>query len=145
MAAELPEQDLPEAVATLRARIAAAAVRCDYAALQAIAREDPKGFSFTLGTERSLAAYWRRLESQKLDRPLALLVQILRTAVTRNEIGAYSWRSAYTERPTEADWNALVGICPREQIEHMKSAGSYLGYRTAISPGGRWLFFIAGD
>jgi hypothetical protein len=27
----------------------------------------------------------------------------------------------------------------------MKKDGMYLGYRTAISPQGAWLFFVAGD
>jgi hypothetical protein len=30
-------------------------------------------------------------------------------------------------------------------VSSMKKAGSYLGYRTAISPQGDWLFFVAGD
>ena len=31
------------------------------------------------------------------------------------------------------------------QAESWKRYGSYLGYRTAISPKGDWLFFVAGD
>jgi hypothetical protein len=144
---QLPKQTLPAKVAATRARIAAAAVRCDYAALAAIARQNPAGFTFSYGGERSPAAYWRRLETAHRDRPLARLVKILRLPLTRNETGAYAWPSAYTERPTAADWNALVraGVYTRAQVTQMKKAGSYLGYRTAISPRGRWLFFVAGD
>jgi hypothetical protein len=55
MSAKLPRQSLPAKVAASRARIAAAAVRCDYAALVRIAAANPNGFSFTFGAERSPA------------------------------------------------------------------------------------------
>jgi len=145
LSAKLTPQDLPEPVAELRERIAEAAVACDYGGLAAIAAENPEGFSFTFGSATSAAAYWRRLETQGADEPMARLVQILELPVTRNELGAYAWPSAYTENPTEADWQALAGIYPPEQLELMRGAGSYLGYRTAISADGRWLFFVAGD
>lgn len=144
---KLPKQQLPAGVASIRNRIAAAAVRCDYAALARLARENGKTFVFSYGTERDPVAYWRRLETQHVDRPLARLVGILRLPQTRNEIGAYAWPSAYTERPTARDWNLLVQakLYTRAQAESWKRYGSYLGYRTAISPKGDWLFFVAGD
>ena len=145
LSTDLPDQDLPAPVAAVRDRIAAAAVACDYAELAAIARENPDGFSFTFGGATDPAAYWRQLETQTDDRPLARLVQILSLPHTRNEIGAYAWPSAYTERPTESDWLALANLYPPAQLEEMRQAGSYLGYRTAISDDGRWLFFVAGD
>jgi hypothetical protein len=76
-----------------------------------------------------------------------ILVGILRLPHVRNETGAYAWPSAYRERPTAADWNRLVAarLYTRAQVNAMKRNGSYLGYRTAISPQGRWLFFVAGD
>jgi hypothetical protein len=144
---KLPKLKLPANVAATRMRIAAAAVRCDYDALAAIARQNPAGFTFSYGGERSAAAYWRRLETKHLDRPLARLVKILGLPHTRNETRAYAWPSAYSERPTAAAWNALIrgGVYSRAQVTQMKKAGTYLGYRTAISPRGRWLFFVAGD
>ena len=45
LSAKLPKQNLPAAVARVRARIAAAAVACDYAKLQKIALEKGNGFS----------------------------------------------------------------------------------------------------
>jgi hypothetical protein len=30
-------------------------------------------------------------------------------------------------------------------VTQLKKAGTYLGYRTAISPQGKWQFFVAGD
>jgi hypothetical protein len=147
LSAKLPKQKLPAKVASMRDRIAAAAVRCDYGALARLSRENGKTFVFTYGSPRDPAAYWRRLETQHLDRPLARLVRILRLPVTRNEIGSYAWPSAYTERPTARDWNLLVKakLYTRAQVESWKRYGSYLGYRTAISPKGDWLFFVAGD
>jgi hypothetical protein len=144
---QLPKQALPAKVAATRARIAAAAVRCDYAALARIARENETGFSFSFGAYRSPGAYWRQLEGQKIGRPLAHLVGILALPFTHNETGAFAWPSAYTEKPTAADWDRLVraGLYTRAQVTSMKRAGSYLGYRTAISADGDWLFFVAGD
>lgn len=145
---KLPAEQLPDAVAATRSRIAEAAVACNYAELQRIARESPKGFTYSFGASGSPAAYWRKLERSGDDRPLARLVKILRLPVTRNEAGAYAWPSAYTEHPTDADWDALVreGIYSRAQVEQMRTgAGMYLGYRTAITRDGGWQFFVAGD
>jgi hypothetical protein len=144
---KLPKQQLPARVASMRDRIAAAAVRCDYAALARLARENGRTFVFSYGSGRDPAAYWRRLETQHLDRPLARLVGILRLPYTRNEIRSFAWPSAYTEKPTAMDWNLLVQakLYTRAQIAGWKRYGSYLGYRTAISPKGDWLFFVAGD
>ena len=144
----LPKQQLPAAVARVRARIAVAAVACDYAKLQRIALEKGKGFTFSYGAERSAAAYWRRLESQRRDRPLARLVKILSLPVTKNEAGSYAWPSAYTDKPTAADWNALVqkGVYTRVEVNRMRRSGNtYLGYRTAITRSGDWQFFVSGD
>ena len=108
LSAKLPKQKLPAAVASVRARIAAAAVACDYAKLQKIALEKGKGFKFSFGSETSAAAYWRKLESQHRDKPLARLVKMLSIPYTRNETKSYAWPSAYTDKPTAANWNALV-------------------------------------
>jgi hypothetical protein len=148
LSAKLPKQKLPAAVARVRARIAAAAVACDYAKLQKIALEKGKGFTFSYGSETSAAAYWRKLESKHLDRPMARLVKILSISYTRNETKAYAWPSAYTDKPTAADWNALVqkGVYTRAEVNKMREPGNvYYGYRTAITPAGDWQFFVAGD
>lgn len=148
LSAKLPAQKLPAAVASVRSRIAAAAVACDYAKLQRIALEKGKGFTFSYGSETSAASYWRNLEAKHLDRPLARLVKILALPVTRNEAGAYAWPSAYTEKPTTADWNALVrkGVYTRAEVNRMRRGSNvYLGYRTAITRTGDWQFFVSGD
>jgi hypothetical protein len=143
LSAALPDQDLPDAVAEVRQRIADAAVACDYDALQAIALEQD-GFTFSYGAETSAADHWAGLEERGED-PLRTLVQLLSLPVTRNEAGAYAWPSAYTESPTEEDWAALEGIYSDEEIASFRAAGSYLGYRVGITPEGDWQFFVAGD
>ena len=75
------------------------------------------------------------------------LATILTLPYTRNESGSYAWPTAYSENPTEEAWQALVetGLYTQEQIDQMKTAGSYLGWRTAITADGDWQFFVAGD
>jgi hypothetical protein len=146
LSAVLPAQKLPAAVSATRQRIAAAAVACDFEQLERIGKE--KGsFHFTFGNEKSAAAFWRSGE-QRGTKPMATLVKLLKLPVTRNEVGAYAWPSAYTAHPTAADWNALVraGLVTRAQAaKAQKSDNVYYGYRTAITRSGDWQFFIAGD
>jgi hypothetical protein len=144
LSAVVPAQNLPAPVAATRKRIAALAVRCDYAGLAKLARQK---FSFSFGGERSAAAYWKRQEA-KGSRPLAILVKILKLPFTHNETGAYAWPTAYRTHPTCADWDALVrvGVLTRTAADAMRKGGNvYYGYRTAITKSGRWQFFIAGD
>jgi hypothetical protein len=146
LSAVLPAQKLPAAVASTRQRIASAAVACDFEKLERIGKEKG-GFSFTYGGEKSAAAYWRAQEARGA-KPLATLVKLLRLPVTRNEVGAYAWPSAYTTHPKAADWNALVraGLITRAQAtKSQKSDNIYYGYRAAITRSGDWQFFVAGD
>lgn len=145
LSAGLPAQPgLPEAVATIRDAIAAAAVACDYDRLQELALEGSGGFTASYGAETSAADFWRG-EEERGGRPLARLVQVLATPFGRNEAGLYAWPSAYTDQPTEEQWNALEGIYTHDEIASFKELGSYLGYRVGITPGGDWQFFVAGD
>ena len=140
----LPKQKLPAKVAAMRQAIVKAAVACDYAKLQQLGG---RSFTFSYGSGMSAATYWRTLEAKKIDRPLQRLVRILSLRVTRNETGAYAWPSAYTDKPTAADWNALVagGVYTRAEVTRMQRGKVYYGYRTAILANGDWQFFVAGD
>ena len=134
ISANLPAQKLPAKVASVRARIAKAAVACDYAALQRIAYEKDS-FSFSFGNEKSPTAYWKQQEARG-GRPLARLVKILGLPVTHNEAGALAWPSAYTTHPKAKDWDALVraGVYTRAEVNRMRRGGNvYYGYRTAIT------------
>lgn len=143
----LPEQELPPEVADVRERVFAAAVACDYDTLEEIALEKGEGFTFSYGGGTSAAGHWRELEESGTDEPMRILATILTLPYTRNESGSYAWPTAYQESPTGADWQALVdaGLYTQEQIDSMQAAGSYLGYRTAITADGDWQFFVAGD
>ena len=143
----LPEQDLPPEVADVRERVFGAAVACDYVMLEQIALEQGEGFTFSYGGGASAAEHWRMLEESGAEEPMRILATILTLPYTRNESGSYAWPTAYQESPSEADWQALVdaGISTQEQVDQMKAAGSYLGYRTAITAEGDWQFFVAGD
>ena len=117
------------------ARIAAAAVACDYAKLQKIALEKGNGFKFSFGAEKSAAAYWRKLEAQHRDKPLARLVKILSIPYTKNEDELALVAVGDTDKPTAANWNALVqkGVYTRAEVNRMRKGGNvYYGYRTAI-------------
>jgi hypothetical protein len=146
----LPEQDLPEAVADVRRRVFDAAVACDYETLEQIALEEGEGFTFSYGAgpDDSAAEHWREVEESGSEEPLKALAAILTLPHTRNETGSYAWPSAYSEAPTDADWQALAdaGVYPDDVLEEMRAGGvGYLGYRTAITPDGDWQFFVAGD
>jgi hypothetical protein len=145
----LPEQELPPAVADVRKRIFDAAVACDFDKLEEIALEEGEGFTFSYGAGTDASEYWREAEqSGEEPKPMRTLAAILTLPYTRNESGSYAWPTAYNERPTEEDWQALVdaGLYDAETVEQMKTQGTgYLGYRTAITPDGDWQFFVAGD
>ena len=146
----LPEQDIPEEVAAVRRRVFDAAVACDYETLEQIALEEGEGFTFSYGAgpDDSAAAHWRELEESGAEEPMKTLATILTLPHTRNESGSYAWPSAYSESPTDADWQALAdaGVYPQEQLDQMREGGvGYLGYRTAITADGDWQFFVAGD
>ena len=145
----LPEQDLPAEVADVRKRVFDAAVACDYDELERIAVEKGEGFSFSFGASTDAAEYWSQLEESSAaePKPMRTLATILTMPFTRNESGSYAWPTAYSENPTDEAWQALVdaGLYSQEQIDQMKTAGMYLGYRTAITPDGDWQFFVAGD
>jgi hypothetical protein len=156
----LPDQRLPEPVASMRTRIAGATAACDFAALERLALAGSGGFSFTFGgAEEGPAAYWRRIESDGEGEPLALLLKVLASPHATTDLPAadgssqtlYVWPAAATkEVPTEEDWAAVESIYPAEVVARMKedtrSMGiGYLGYRAGITAEGDWIYFVAGD
>jgi hypothetical protein len=147
---------LPPAVASMRRRIIAAARRCDYAALERLGNEVGRGLEFSYGASRSAAHFWRRLERNgSRPRPMEALVRVLAmpfarvhangTLAPRKRARFYVWPSAHRANPGERDWQTLRTLYPRMQIEQMRRAGSYFGYRVGVTPAGDWQYFIAGD
>ena len=134
---------LPAAVADTRRRIVDAAVACDYDALQELALEGDSGFTFSYGAETSAADHWAGAEERGED-VLRILVQTL--AQTGHEYqGNWVWPTAYSDAPSEADWEALTQIYPADDVRSWREQGAFYGYRVGITPAGEWLFFVAGD
>jgi hypothetical protein len=120
--------------------VVAAAVRCDYARLAALAG---RPFTFSYGAQRDPAAFWRAREAAG-EPVLRRLVAILSQPST--QLGKLLvWPSAYRDTPRAADWKALERIYPKAQVEAWRRGGVYYGYRAGITPRGDWLFFVAGD
>jgi hypothetical protein len=134
---------LPAAVADMRQRIAEAAVACDYDALQALALEGGGGFTYSYGGETSASDYWAGAEERGED-VMRILVESLRQDGHQYQ-GNWVWPTAYSDEPTDADWEALEGLYPQDQLDSMRQSGSFLGYRVGITPAGDWIFFVAGD
>jgi hypothetical protein len=144
LSSELPaDSALPAAVADMRQRIAEAAVACDYDALQALALEGGTGFTYSYGGETSAADYWAGAE-ERGENVMRILVESLRQDGHRYQ-GNWVWPTAYSDEPTDADWEALEGLYPQDQLDSMRQSGSFLGYRVGITPAGDWIFFVAGD
>ena len=126
----LPEQDLPAAVADVRKRVFDAAVACDYDTLEEIALEKGAGFTFSYGGSEDASEYWRGVEedSSEQPKPMRALASILTLPFTRNESGSYAWPTAYSEKPTDEAWQALVdtGLYSPEQDRPDADAGHRL-------------------
>jgi len=144
----LAEQELPPPVAEVRERIFAAVSECDFTELEKIALEKGDDFNFSFdATQDSPAAYWRQVEQNAADSPMFVLALILTMPVTQTEAG-YAWPSAAGQKPTEADWQALLDnvLYTQQEVQTMRAGGTgYTGWRTTISADGDWQFFVEGD
>jgi hypothetical protein len=144
----LPKQDLPPPVAEVRERIFAAVSECDFAELEKIALEKGDDFNFSFdATQDSPAAYWRQVELNAADSPMFVLALILTMPVTPTDAG-FAWPSAAGQKPTEADWQALLDnvLYTQQEVQSMRAAGTgYTGWRTTITADGDWQFFVEGD
>jgi hypothetical protein len=155
---DLPPQDLPPAVASMRGRIARAAVACDFGELERLALDGPSRFSFSFGDPQDgPAAYWSDLEGRAEHPPLAMLVRVLGAPpramppIERGGEPLWVWPSAFAkDEPTDEDWSGVEGVYSPEVVARMKqdsvrSGIGYLGYRVGITESGDWMYFIAGD
>lgn len=144
-----PQPGLPPAVARIRSEIAAAAVACDYARLEALALAGQPGFRTSFGNGADPADYWARLEAAG-EEPLRMLVRTLtlphaRESYDPGDPAIYVWPSVHAADPAEADWRALEGLYTAEEIAGFRELGGFLGWRVGIADDGDWLFFVAGD
>jgi hypothetical protein len=142
-----PQEDLPEAVAEMRAQIVAAALACDVAALEDLAGPD-------LVTSFGGGGPERFAEAAASGEPLlTTLVAVLGAphAAIASADGTedYVWPSAFAydtwDEIPEADREALLAIYTEEELDEIASFGSYAGWRAGITSDGDWRFFVAGD
>ena len=143
LSADLPaDPSLPAAVSDLRTQIAAAATACDYDRLQGLALAQD-GFTYSYGGETSASDFWAGAE-ERGEGVLKILVESLRQNGHLYQ-GNWVWPTAYSDAPTAADWQALSGLYPADQLTSWRETGQFLGYRVGITPGGDWQFYVAGD
>ncbi|MCY1031472.1 hypothetical protein OV207_08395 [Corallococcus sp. BB11-1] len=137
---------LPPAVASMRERIIAAAVACDYAALQKLGDEKGKAVRFSYDPDQDMATTWR-IQEEWAESPqpvLSRLVQVLNLPFYQEGNLIY-WPTAFREGATAADYRALKGLYPDDQLQAMRKDKSYLGLRVGITVDGDWQLAVAGD
>jgi hypothetical protein len=144
-----PEQEgLPAPVADARRAIAAAAIACDYAALEELAGPD-LNTSFGGGGFANIPTW----EQEATYPALRLLVELFGTPFATQDFEDlpryYVWPSAFAYESWEeippADLEALRTIYTDEELAQIAGFGSYAGWRIGITEDGEWRFFVAGD
>lgn len=142
------EQDgLPAPVAETRRAIAAAAIACDYRALEALGGTD-LNTSFGGGGFQNLPLWEGQGEGQ-----LGTLIELFDTPYATQDFEDlpryYVWPSAFVfdswEEIPPADLEALHSIYTDEELDQIAGFGSYAGWRIGITEDGEWRFFVAGD
>ena len=144
-----PKQEgLPAPVADARRAIAAAAIACDYAALEELASPD-LNTSFGGGGFANIPMW----EEEGTYPALRLLVELFGTPVATQDFEDlpryYVWPSAFVydswEEIPPADLEALRTIYTDEELDEIAAFGAYAGWRIGITEEGVWRFFVAGD
>ncbi|MFP2931938.1 hypothetical protein ACLESO_43580 [Pyxidicoccus sp. 3LG] len=141
--AQPAQPPLPAPVESMRSRIIAAAVACDYAALARLADEQGKSVRFSFGDGDDPVEYWRE-EERNGDPVLARMVRILQLPYAKQD-NLYFWPAVHVTNAPK-DWKAVAGIYTEQELRGMKEAmEAYLGLRVGISTEGDWQIAVAGD
>ncbi|MCE1179060.1 MAG: hypothetical protein LWW86_08550 [Micrococcales bacterium] len=131
------------AAAALAQRLYAAATTCDRAALVSLAKAGGTRLSFgEVGAEQALVVPDREQRYAALARVLA--------APSGRDQGAWVQPRVATPAGTKdaTAWQEAVsaGLLSQEQAKDAQEFGEgYMGWRSGISEGGTWQFFLAGD
>jgi hypothetical protein len=142
------QEGLPAPVADARRAIAAAAIACDYEALEALADADLVTSFGGGGFE--LIPMW---EEEGIYPALALLVELFDTPYGFEDYEDlprhYYWPSAFVSDSWDeippADMEALLTVYTQEELDQAAAFGSYALWRIGITEAGEWRFFVAGD
>ena len=143
-----PSEDagVPAEVLKTRAALLRAAETGDYEELRPLL---PRRLSYTFGGpfEGGPIAYWRNIEEQTDDRPIAILADLLRLPYTLYR-GVYTWPFAFDKQPdelTEYERGLLRNVAGENLSDDFGEGTGYLGWRVGIEANVNWIFFIAGD
>jgi len=142
------QEGLPAPVADARRAIAAAAIACDYGALEALASPDIVT-SFGGGGFENIPMW----EEEGTYPALALLVELFDTPYAFEDYEDlprhYYWPSAFVydswEEIPPADMDALLTVYTQEELDQTAEFGAYALWRIGITETGEWRFFVAGD
>jgi hypothetical protein len=147
---EMPpaQEGLPLAVVKTRTAIAAAAIKCDYEALESLAAP---GFrtDFANGGFENIPQW----EEEGTYPATALIVELLGTPYAYEDYDGqprhYHWPSAFVydswDEIPPADMEALLTVYTQEELDQAAEFGAYALWRIGITETGEWRFFIAGD
>ncbi|HMN84428.1 MAG TPA: hypothetical protein PKA74_00330 [Bauldia sp.] len=144
---------LPTPVRRLRDQIIEAAETGDIEKLRPIidANEEPPDFSFNEAGDP--IEYLKSLSGDPEGREiLAILIEILEAGYVHVDVGtpneAYVWPyfARYpVDKLSPRQLVELFRIVFAGDYEDMKTFGTYLSFRTAITPDGQWAYFLVGD
>jgi hypothetical protein len=142
-----PQPGLPRAVAETRDELAAAAIACDYARLEALTSED---FITSFG-----GGGFENIETWEDEgqAPLEMIVLLLDTPYGTQEPEEmdpiYAWPAAFTydtwEEVPQDQKDELATIYDAEEIDLIETFGAYALWRIGITESGQWRFYVAGD
>jgi hypothetical protein len=144
----LDSDGIPSPVAARRQELIDAAVACDYRALGRLARAD--GVDLRFEGEVVPVQQWREREHDGIAilGPLAGLLALPHVRRGAGTEETFTW-------PTAVDWPTadagtreeradLLAVVGERGIFGWTEAGGYVGWRTSIDPGGRWMNFWYG-
>lgn len=144
---------LPTPVRRLREQIIEAASTGDIEKLRPIIEANGEPPEFSFNEVGDPIDYLKSLSGDEEGREiLAILIEVLEAGYVHVDVGtpdeAYIWPyfARYpVDKLTPRQMVELFKIVFAGDYEDMKTYGAYISYRIALSPDGRWRFFLVGD
>ncbi|WP_163271593.1 cytoplasmic protein [Chelativorans alearense] len=145
---------LPEPARRMRNLIIKAARSGDPEKLRPLLGTGPERTQISLGgIEGDPIDFLREVSGDEEGQEiLAILIEVMKAGFALLDAGTdrerYVWPYFFAlplEELTPAQRVELFTLVTAGDYEEMKDFGAYIFYRAAITPEGRWLFFVAGD